>query len=222
IPDARRKPPPGAGLLVLLKPYRWLIVLLVILTVSGSGLNLAVPRIMAHAIDAYAQQNFVLSAVVLQFFVVAFLVFALTYLQSLVQTYASERVAKDLRSRVAAKISVQSYAFVERVTPSKLLTNLTSDIDAVKLFVSQAIAIIIASVFLIAGAGVLLLMLNWRLGPSVLGIVPFIAITLQLVLRKVRPLFQKAQEAIDWLNRVINESILGSVLIRLLNTQQME
>jgi ATP-binding cassette subfamily B protein len=38
----------------------------------------------------------------------------------------------------------------------------------------------------------------------------------------VRPLFQKAQEAIDWLNRVINESILGSALIRLLNTQQLE
>jgi len=99
---------------------------------------------------------------------------------------------------------------------------LTSDIDAVKLFVSQAIATIIASVFLIVGAGVLLLMINWRLGLSVLGIVPFIAITFQLVLRKVRPLFQKAQEAIDWLNRVINESILGAALIRLLNTQQME
>ena len=104
-----------------------------------------------------------------------------------------------------------------------LLTNLTSDIDAVKsFFVSQAIATIIASVFLIVGAGVLLLMINWRLGLCVLAIVPFIAITFQLVLRRVRPLFQKAQEAIDWLNRVINESILGSALIRLLNTQQLE
>jgi ATP-binding cassette, subfamily B, bacterial len=43
-----------------------------------------------------------------------------------------------------------------------------------------------------------------------------------MVLRKVRPLFKKAQEAIDWLNRVINESILGSALIRLLNSQQLE
>jgi len=185
-------------------------------------LNLAVPRIIAHAVDAYTQQTFVLSAVALQFFVVALLVFVLTYLQSIVQTYASEKVARDLRTRVAAKISVQSYEFVEQVTPSKLLTNLTSDIDAVKLFVSQAIATIIASVFLIVGAGVLLLMINWRLGLSVLGIVPFIAITFQLVLRRVRPLFQKAQEAVDWLNRVINESILGAALIRLLNTQQME
>jgi len=218
----KRKPPAGAGLLILLKPYRWLIAALVILTITGNGLNLAVPKIISHAIDAYTQQSFVISTVVLQFIVVASLVFALTYAQSIVQTYASERVARDLRSRVAAKISVQSYAYVERVTPAKLLTNLTSDIDAVKLFVSQAIASIISSVFLILGAGILLLSINWRLGLSVLGIVPFIAITFQMVLRKVRPLFKKAQEAIDWLNRVISESILGAALIRLLNTQQLE
>jgi len=221
-PDVRRKPPPAAGLLVLLKPYRGLIVLLVILTVAGNALALAVPRIIAHAVDTYTQPTFALSGVAWQFFAAALLVFVLTYLQSIVQTYASEKVGRDLRTRVAAKISIQSYAFVEQVTPSKLLTNLTSDIDAVKLFVSQAIATIISSVFLIIGAGVLLLMINWRLGLSVLGIVPFIAITFQLVLRRVRPLFQKAQEAIDWLNRVINESILGAALIRLLNTQQME
>src|SRR5580704_2488575 len=219
---APRKPPSGAALLVLLKPYRWLIVTLVVLTIAGNGLNLAVPRIISHAIDAYTQQTFVLSAVVLQFFVVAFLVFALTYLQAIVQTYASERVAKDLRTRVAAKISVQSYAFVERVTPAKLLTNLTSDVDAVKLFVSQAIASIISSLFLIVGASILLLSINWRLGLAILGVVPFISITFQLVLRKVRTLFKKSQEAIDWLNRVINESILGASLIRLLNTQQIE
>ena len=222
IAAAKRKPPSGAGLLVLLKPYRLLIFTLVVLTIAGNGLNLMVPRIISHAIDAFTQQTFVLSTVVVEFFVVAFLVFALTYLQSIVQTYASERVARDLRTRVAAKISVQPYEFVERVTPAKLLTNLTSDIDAVKLFVSQAIASIISSVFLIIGAGILLLMINWRLGLSVLAVVPFIAITFQMVLRKVRPMFQKAQEAIDWLNRVINESILGSALIRLLNTQQLE
>ena len=219
---AKRKPPAGGSLLPLLKPYRLLIAALVVLTVVGNGLNLAVPKIISHAIDAYTQQSFVISTVVLQFIVVASLVFTLTYLQSIVQTYASERVAKDLRARVAAKISVQSYAYVERVTPAKLLTNLTSDIDAVKLFVSQAIASIISSLFLIVGAGILLLSINWRLGLCVLGIVPFIAITFQMVLRKVRPLFKKAQEAIDWLNRVINESILGAALIRLLNTQQLE
>jgi len=209
-------------MLPLLKPYRGLIVALVVLTIAGNALNLLVPRIIARAIDAYAQQSFDLAAISQEFFIVALAVFVLTYLQSIVQTYASESVARDLRTRVAAKISTRSYEDVERLTPAKLLTNLTSDIDAVKLFVSQAISTIISSVFLILGAGVLLLMINWRLGLAVLCVVPFIGITFQAVLKKVRPLFQKAQEAVDALNRVINESIIGAALIRLLNTQQSE
>jgi ATP-binding cassette subfamily B protein len=52
--------------------------------------------------------------------------------------------------------------------------------------------------------------------------VPFIGVTFFLALRKVRELFKKGQEAIDWLNRVINESILGATLIRLLNSQETE
>jgi ATP-binding cassette subfamily B protein len=46
--------------------------------------------------------------------------------------------------------------------------------------------------------------------------------TFFVIFGKVRKLFKKAQEAIDWLNKVINESILGSALIRLLNSQQIE
>jgi ATP-binding cassette subfamily B protein len=136
--------------------------------------------------------------------------------------YVSERVARDLRNDLSAKISVQPYAYIERITPAKLLTNLTSDIDAVKTFVSQAIAALISSFFLIIGASVLLLLIDWRLALAVLTIVPIIGITFYYVLGRVRKLFTKSQEAIDWLNSVINESILGSALIRLLNSQQYE
>ena len=218
----QRKKPPSAGLMLLLKPYKLLVSSLVALTIVGNGLNLVVPKLISHAIDAYTAGRFVLGTVVLQFLLTGFLVFILTYAQSVVQTWASERVARDLRTRLAAKISVQSFAWVEQLTPAKLLTNLTSDVDSVKMFVSMAFASIISSLFLIVGASMLLLSINWRLGLAILGIVPFIAITFQLVLRKVRTLFKKAQEAVDWLNRVINESILGASLIRLLNTQQIE
>src|SRR3984885_12173500 len=222
VAKTQSKPPAPSGLLLLLKPYRLLIALLVILTMAANALNLVVPKLISRAIDAYTQGSYVLHTVVLQFLLVGFLVFVLSYAQSGVQIWASERVAKDLRTRVAAKISVQSFAWVEGITPAKLLTNLTSDVDSVKMFVSMAFASIISSLFLIVGASVLLLSINWRLGLGILGIVPFIAITFQLVLRKVRTLFKKAQEAIDWLNRVINESILGASLIRLLNTHQIE
>jgi len=196
--------------------------MLVVLTIAGNGLNLVVPKLISHAIDAYTERTFVLSTTVLQFFAVAFFVFALTYFQSIAQTYASERVAKDLRTRLAGKIALQTYSSVEKLTPAKLLTNLTSDVDGVKLFVSQAVASIISSLFLIVGSSILLLTINWRLGLSVLGVIPVIGGTFYFALKKVRVLFKRGQEAIDWLNRVINESILGATLIRILNSEDLE
>lgn len=205
-----------------MKPYKGLIAGLVTLTILANALNLSVPKLIARAIDDYQRPGFALNAMIGRFLLVAVAVFILSYLQNVVQTYASERVAKDLRTRLAAKLATQSYTFVERLTPAKLLTNLTSDVDGVKLFVSLAIATIVASVFLILGSSALLLSINWRLGLSVLVVVPFIGGVFFLALKKVRELFKKGQEAIDWLNRVINESILGAMVIRLLNSQQVE
>src|SRR4029453_2374419 len=95
-------------------------------------------------------------------------------------------------------------------------------VDAVKTFVSQAMASLVSSIFLIIGASILLLSIDWQPALAVLAALPVIGVTFVLVLRRVRKLFTKAQEAIDWLNKVINESILGASLIRLLNSQQHE
>ena len=216
------KRPPSPSLFALLKPYRGWVAALVVLTVLANGLNLIVPKLIATAIDAYGAGHFNTGAVMAEFFVAAAGVFAFTYLQSVVQTYASEKVARDLRTRLIEKISLHDYSYIQDVTPSKLLTNLTSDIDAVKSFVSQAISSIISSLFLIVGAAILLLMTDWQLALLVLLVIPVIGGTFFMVLTRVRKLFRKSQEAIDWLNKVINESIVGAGLIRLLNSTSFE
>ena len=206
----------------LLGRYKWLISALVILTVVANALSLTVPKIISGAIDTYSGGSFDLGSLVIEFSVIAVLIFLFTYLQSVVQVYASERAARDLRNDLAAKISVQPYSYIETVTPAKLLTNLTSDVDAVKSFVSTAIASLISSAFLIIGTAVLLLITDWKLALAVLSVVPIIGGTFFFVLSKVRKLFVKAQEAIDWLNKVISESILGAAIIRLLDSQRSE
>src|SRR5262249_40745129 len=180
------------------------------------------PKLIAHAIDTYAQQRLVLTTLIIEFLAVAFGIFLFSYFQAIAQTYASERVPRELRTQLVMKISSQTPAVIQNATPEKVLTNLTSDVDAVKMFVAQAIASIISSIFLIIGASILLLLINWKLAIGVLAMLPIIAVTFSVVLRKVRKLFKKSQEAIDWLNKVINESILGSALIRLVNSQQHE
>ena len=46
----------------------------------------------------------------------AFTIFVFTFLQGILQTYASEKVARDLRSKLADKISRQSYAFIQQAS----------------------------------------------------------------------------------------------------------
>ena len=94
--------------------------------------------------------------------------------------------------------------------------------DSVKMFVAQAVVTIISSFFVIIGASVLLLIINWKLALSVLVIVPVIATTFIMVFRKVKAIFRQSREVIDSLNKIINESILGSALIRVINSQQLE
>ncbi len=213
---------PNPSLLGLLLPYKFLIVLLVVFTIVSNAFNLIVPKIISSAIDTYKNNNFVLKNLVIEFSVVTVLIFVFTYLQNIVQVYVSERVARDLRNDLTTKISMQEYSYIERITPAKLLTNLTSDVDAIKTFVSTAIASIISSAFLIIGASILLLLINWKLALYVLAIMPIIGITFFYVLTKVRKLFLQSQKAIDWLNKVISESILGSAIIRLLDSKDIE
>jgi ATP-binding cassette subfamily B protein len=206
----------------ILGPYKLIIFALALFSITANGLTLWLPKITSHAIDAFAKHTFVLSDVAWLFGLVSGGIFLLTYLQSIVQTIASERVARDIRNKIAAKISKQSYAFIQSNDPSRLLTNLTSDMDAVKLFVAQAIVSIISSIVLIIGGSALLINIDWRLGLAVLSIVPLIGITFFLTLKKVSELFLQGRAIIDRLNRVINESILGAAIIRVINSRKIE
>ncbi len=207
---------------VLLKPYMKMVVLLIFFALLGNGANLIIPKIISHGIDTYSGGSYNFKIIAIEFLSASLVIFVFSYLQGVVQIYASEKVAKDLRKKVSDKISGQSYSFIQEANPSKLLTNLTSDIDSVKMFVSQAVASIASSVFIIFGTCILLLTINWELALTVIAMIPIIGFTFFAVLKKVRVLFKKTREVIDWLNKVINESILGAAIIRVVNSQMLE
>ena len=217
------KPPKekSSGILVLLKPYRASVIVLLLFALLSNGVNLVLPRIIARGIDAFPA-HYSVAPILETFLAAVFFVFLFTFFQGLVQTVVSERVARDLRSRIAARISTQSYAYIEQANPSKLLTNLTADVDSIKMFVSQAIVSIASSLIIIIGACILLFTINWRLALAIVGIIPIIGFTFFFVLKKVRAIFLKSRQVIDKLNKVINESILGSAIIRVINSQQLE
>jgi len=215
-------PPKGPSVFNLLTPYRRLITWLILFALLGNVVNLLLPKIVARGIDDFNHGHYDVQKILVTFSIAAVVVFIFAYLQSVVQTYASERVAKDMRNKLSDKISRQSYAYIEQTGPSKLLTNLTGDVDAIKMFVSQAIVSIASSIIIIVGVVILLFTINWRLALAIIGIIPIIGGSFAYVLKKVRPIFMKSRGIIDKLNKVINESILGSALIRVINSQMLE
>jgi len=214
--------PDKPNIFSVLKPYKLMIYSLIGFALLSNGVNLVIPKLISHGIDDFSKGTFSYQRLIIEFLAAALIIFVFTFLQGILQTYASERVARDLRTKLADKISRQSYAFIQQANPSKLLTNLTSDIDSVKLFVSMAVVSLASSIFIIIGASFLLFYINWKLALSVLTIIPIISISFYMVFRKVRVLFKKSREVIDWLNKVISESILGAALVRVLNSQMVE
>lgn len=209
-------------LIGLLKPYRGVISILLVLALLGNGLNLVIPKIIQKGIDDYNAHTLDLRQIVIWFALASIAIFVLSYFENVFDTYVSEKVARDLRLKLSSKVSSQDYNYIRKHSSARLLTNITSDVDGVKLFISRAIVSIISSGVLITGAAILLLNINFRLGLIVLIMIPVIISSFLIIFKKLKTLFRKTQEVMDWLNRVINENIMGAALVRVLNSRSVE
>jgi ATP-binding cassette subfamily B protein len=214
--------PKGPSIFGVLKPYKFMIAGLIVLALLSNAVNLVIPKIISHSIDDFSKGSFSFQKIVLEFLLASVIIFVFTFLQGILQTYASERVARNLRTKLTDKISRQSYAFIQQSNPSKLLTNLTSDVDSVKMFVSMAVVSLASSVFILIGASALLISINWKLALNVLVIIPVIIGAFGVVFSRLSVLFKKSREVVDRLNKIINESIIGAALVRVLNAQITE
>lgn len=212
----------SASLFSLLKEYKALVGVSLFFSIGVNVLNLTLPQLIRKGIDAFTNSTLVLNTLIFQFAIVSVVILVLMYIEAVLQSYVAERVARDLRRRLSSKIADEPFSFIESETPAKLLTNLTSDVDAIKNFVSQASVQIVVSIFTLIGASTLLIMIDWKLALAVLSVIPIIAVTFGIAFSKMGPLFGRNQSIIDKLNTVISGSILGSALIRVLNTGSIE
>ena len=210
-------------ILTFLKPYRLLIVGLLLFIGSSSVLNLAIPRLLGNVIDSYQKSpDLSLVSQISLIFVLALAIFGFTIVQIFITTWSSEKIARDLRLKLAQKVSKSSYQWVNKRTPSELLTNFTSDVDSVKNLITQGLVAAFSAFILLFGSIFLLLTTNLRLGFIAISILPIIIIAFGLIFGRVGGLFRKAQENLSQINKVINESVIGAALIRILNSQIYE
>ncbi|MCW1948871.1 MAG: ABC transporter ATP-binding protein/permease [Candidatus Shapirobacteria bacterium] len=210
------------GIFKEIRPYLGLLLLLMLVALANNGLNLWLPKITAVAIDSFSGQNFEISKIIYEMAGVSVIIFIFALGQSFLQTFLAETVAKNTREKLVNKISEQDFGFVNKVTPEKLLTIMTSDVDNIKQAMTMGLVQIFSSAVLVVGSAVMLLRINVKLGLIVLVIVPIVGLVFFNLFGHIRSFFKRAQAVLDRLNKVIKESIVAAALVRIINSQNKE
>lgn len=205
-----------------MKNYKGLIFVVVLLSLISNLLTLILPKVNARVIDSLQKLTYNKDEALELFAVLTTAILIVTLVQNILSSITSEKIAAELRKQLIEKISRQSFTYVNQVGSSKLLTNLTADVDAVKQFINQGIVFAFAAVVQLVGSIILLLSINWRLAIPVLLTIPILGIAFGVVFSRIEKYFKMAQEVIDKLNRVINETIVGSALVRVLSAHKFE
>ncbi|MGH9067011.1 MAG: ABC transporter ATP-binding protein, partial [Acidimicrobiales bacterium] len=162
----------------LLSPHRRSVWLLLALVVAENGARLAIPFLVKVGIDRgippvlHGQGSTVLVAT-------AGAVLAMALVQAGARRSFFElsgRIGQDilleLRRRVFDHFQRLSLAFHERYTSGRVISRLTSDIEAISTLLETGVDSLISAVLLIVGTGILLLYLDWPLGLVTLGAFP--------------------------------------------------
>jgi len=155
-------------------------------------------------------------------FIIAGSSIVIYFIYKIINLITSEIIARDLRNEIASKLARSSIRFVKNQTSQKLLNVMTTDIFLVKDILSMAVPVFTAGVILVCGSLFLMFRTNVTLTLYVLALIPIMFITFTFVFKKAQKFFEKSRTLNDDLNKTITESIIGSALIKVFTTEDIE
>ncbi len=115
----------------------------------------------------------------------------------------------DLRERVFAHFQQLSIAFHERYTSGRVISRLTSDLEAINELLEMGFDIFVTSALSIVSIGVILLILDWPLGlVSLSAFVPLVLMTHWFRLQSIK-IYRRTREAVALVIVHFTESLGG-------------
>ena len=213
-----------------LRPYRTLAVLGLIATLLFSvaaplyGLiqryaidHALGPNVLTAGSDLAARQALyrVLLRAALLFLGLRVLDFLLRYLATYVISLLGQKVLYDIRSDIFTKLQRLPLAFFDANPVGRLITRVTSDVDAINQFITAGLVSLITSTFLIIAYVVIMLSVSWPLAIISFLVLPILFYASAFFRTKIRYAFRdtRIQQAI--VNTKLNENITGMLTVQL-------
>src|SRR5947207_13987580 len=146
--------------------------------------------------------------------------FLLEYLQTYLMQWAGQMVMFDLRSEIFRHLQRMHIGFYDKNPVGRLVTRVTTDVDALNDMFTSGVVSIFEDVFVLAGILAIMLAVNWKLALITFAVVPFIFAATKLFRDRVRDSYRRIRTAIARINAHLQEHVSGMVVLQLFNRDE--
>jgi ATP-binding cassette, subfamily B, bacterial len=196
-------------LLLLLTDEKRSLFIALITSIIHAALTLTAPLIIGHTIDTYVQAGkykgvLEFSAILLGIYIISL---ATSYFQTKLMGSFAQRVLFKLRNNIFMKIQDLPIAFFNENKAGDLISRINNDTDKLNQFFSQSLMQFMGSIFVMTGAGIFLLSINFTLGAAALVPAVVLVVFSRSVTRWVKRLNRESLDTTGNLSAEIQESI---------------
>ena len=218
-------------LLGYVRPYKGKIIAALLLTIAISLLLQVGPMLTRWAIDGFikpavdgqiSQESAFqgIGLIVTAYILVLVVNLMLGYFQELILNTIGQNAMREVREQLFVKLQTIDISYYDRTPVGRLMTRLTSDVDALNdLFTSGLIATL-GDVVLIAGALSVMFYYNWRLTLVSMALIPLLAAATAWFRRGTRVSYRKVRLKVARLNAFIQEYLSGMHVVQLFNREE--
>ena len=223
-------------LLIYLRPYKWQVAVALLAIVLKAFADVLGPYLTKVAIDKYLASHTEAHSLLDRFLssrpmvgiaqiaaiyvgILAFS-FVLEFAQTYIMQWTGQKVMFDLRSQIFRHLQAIHVSFFDKNPVGRLVTRVTTDVDALNEMFTAGVVSIFEDVFVLAGILVIMLNMNWRLALITFAVLPLIFYATSIFRRKVRESYRRIRIAIAKINAFLQEHVTGIVVLQLFNRER--
>jgi ATP-binding cassette, subfamily B, multidrug efflux pump len=223
-------------LLTYLRPYKWHVVVALAAIILKSGLDVLGPFLTKIAIDKYLAKSpnshswigdrlsdapLVGIAQIGGLYVgILLFTFTLEFIQTYLMQWTGQKVMFDLRSQIFRHLQHMHVAFFDKNPVGRLVTRVTTDVDALNEMFTAGVVSIFEDVFVLAGIIGIMMKMNWKLALITFAVLPVIVYATKIFRDKVRDSYRRIRTAIARINAYLQEAVSGMLVLQLFNREK--
>jgi ATP-binding cassette subfamily B protein len=146
--------------------------------------------------------------------------YGLEALQTWLMQWTGQKVMFDLRRQIFRHMQRMHIAFFDRNPVGRLVTRLTTDVDAVNEMFTSGVFAIFEDVFVLAAIVFVMMRMKWWLALLAFSVLPLILLATRIFRKYVRDSYRRIRTAIARINAYTQEYITGMSLVQLFNRQE--